>query len=272
MYKLLILLALLTFCNAQQKNGIFNEQSAEQFKLSSKLKEISGIALTKDGRLLGHDDERSVIYELDKESGTIVKTFYFGMLVKKADFEDIEIVGDDIYIVTSNGIIYKIKEGANGQRVKFEAFATGLGKSNNVEGLGYDPRTHHLLLALKGSAGKKFKSHLKAIYRFNLNSNKLEKLPHIFIDQEEIEELTHKDNFSPSGIAYNPATDSYFTISAKGNLIIELNRAGDILRVQRLNSKRHWQPEGIAIDRDGTLYISDEGRKNGQLTRYKLHK
>ena len=82
--------------------------NATQVNLSKKLKEISGIAFSQDGRLFGHDDERAVIYQINPDNGDIIKSFYFGLLVKKGDFEDMEIVGEDFYLITSAGIIYTI--------------------------------------------------------------------------------------------------------------------------------------------------------------------
>ena len=52
-----------------------NPQKVKSFILPKSLKEISGLAVSQDGRLFGHDDERSVIYQLKPVNGKIIKKF-----------------------------------------------------------------------------------------------------------------------------------------------------------------------------------------------------
>ena len=58
--------------------SLFAAAPAQQRRLPRRLREISGLAVTSDGRLFGHDDERAVIYEIDVEGGQIVKSFAIG--------------------------------------------------------------------------------------------------------------------------------------------------------------------------------------------------
>lgn len=245
-----------------------DKDNATQVNLSHKLKEISGIAFSPDGRLFCHDDERAVIYQIDPVTGDIIKSFYFGLLVKQGDFEDIEIVGKDFYLITSNGILYKFKEGADDQRVDYEALDTDLGKHNNVEGLCYDPATNTLLLALKGDPGAGLDKDYKAVYSFYLSSHKREQKPRFVLDKKELKKLSDEKDFEPSGIARHPVTGDFYVIAAAGNLMVQLSPDGVVQSVQQLNRKLHDQPEGIAFSNDGKLYISDEGKKQGTLTVY----
>ena len=57
-------------------------ETAARVKLPKRLAEISGLALTDDGRLLAHDDEMAVVYELDQKDGSIVKWFALSDLKK----------------------------------------------------------------------------------------------------------------------------------------------------------------------------------------------
>jgi DNA-binding beta-propeller fold protein YncE len=45
-----------------------------------------------------------------------------------------------------------------------------------------------------------------------------------------------------------------------------LNSTGEIIGLEKLNKKIHSQPEGIVFGKDGTLYISNEGKKEGNGT------
>jgi len=244
------------------------KDGATQLHLPKKLKEISGIAFSEDGRLFAHDDERAVIYQINPENGDIIKNFYFGLIVKKGDFEDIEIVGDDFYMVTSNGIIYKFLEGSDGQRVEYESFDADLKKDNDVEGLCYDPLTNTLLLALKGEPGGGLNKDYKTVYSFYLSSNKREHKPRFVLDKKEIKKLSSENEFDPSGIARHPLTGDFYVIAASGNLMVQLSPDGVIQSIQKLSRKLHNQPEGIAFTKDGILYIADESKKQGTITIY----
>ncbi len=244
-----------------------SKSEAQSMELSAKLNEISGLAFSKDGRLFAHDDERAVIYQLDIEDGKIIKKFYFGMLITRGDFEGIAIVDDTFYMVHSKGIIYQFKEGNDGGRVNYETYQTDLPKKSDVEGLCYDPKSNDLLLALKGEPGVDQKN-TRAVYAFSLDDMKLKPKPRYLINTKDLKELSDGDKFAPSGIEYNPRNDSFLIISAEGHIIIEINRAGQIIAAEKLPSSVHNQAEGIALDPAGNLYIADENKKHGMLTRY----
>lgn len=239
-------------------------------ELPKKLKEVSGIAFSADGRLFAHDDERAVIYQINPQNGNVIKAFYFGMLVKRGDFEDIAIVGNDFYMVTANGIIYRFEDGDDGQQVDYTPFPTHLSTGNDVEGLCYDPQTNSLLLALKGNPGNGFGKDKKAIYSFSLKTKELDKNPRFILDKKALKKYSKENDFAPSGIARNPETGNFFVIASKGNIIVELNKQGFVVSVSQLDGRAHYQPEGISFLDEKTLYISDEGKRRGKLTMYKL--
>ena len=109
--------------------------SMMQWRLPDRLNEISGLAITSDGRLLAVDDEVAVIYELNYDDGHLVKAFALGNPVIKGDFEGIAVADDLVYITTSAGRVFVSAEGADGQRVTFDNFDTGLGNYCEIEGL-----------------------------------------------------------------------------------------------------------------------------------------
>src|SRR5687767_10583333 len=58
-----------------------DDKPLARWMLPNRLKEISGIVLTKDGRLLTHGDETAEITEIDYTRGMIVKQFLVGSQV-----------------------------------------------------------------------------------------------------------------------------------------------------------------------------------------------
>jgi uncharacterized protein YjiK len=243
------------------------------FKLSDELKEISGITFTADNRLFAHGDEDADIFQLDPQTGEIIKRFSLGeFLVLKGDFEDITWVNNKFYLMESKGNIYEFSEGSNGQFVTYKKYKTELNSANNVEGLCYDNSTKSLLMVCKDYPGDGYEKQ-KAVYTFSLSSMTMEPKPRFLISLKSIKKNTIENEFSPSGIAKNPVSETFFIIAARGNTILELNKEGELINQKDLPEKIHKQAEGIAFMSDGTLYISDEGKnKTARLVKYIMNK
>jgi uncharacterized protein YjiK len=54
--------------------------------------------------------------------------------------------------------------------------------------------------------------------------------------------------------------DNLYLISSTAKAIIVLDNQGQIKSAAKLDRTLHLQPEGIAIDKNGILYIANEGR------------
>ena len=66
-------------------------------ELPRRLREVSGLAMTADGRLLAHHDEAAVVFEIDDASGRVVKQFQLADL-------DAPVAGDFEGIAAAAGI------------------------------------------------------------------------------------------------------------------------------------------------------------------------
>ncbi|MCR9286444.1 MAG: SdiA-regulated domain-containing protein [Bacteroidetes bacterium] len=245
-------------------------------KLAGKLAEISGLSMTSNGQfLLGHNDEQGKVFFINKETGKIEDELKFH---KSGDYEGIEMIGDDIYVTKNNGTIYEIKN-AHEKDPKTKEYKTNLSAANDIEGLGFDAKNNRLLLACKAKAGdgKAFKKK-RAIYGFDLASKKLIKEPVFLINRDAIKNFVQKNSdryekfleafvpeqaasaFSPSGIAIHPNTELVYILSSVGKLLVILTPNGSIHHIEKLNKEIHKQPEGICFEKDGTLWISTEGK------------
>ena len=78
-----------------------------------------------------------------------------------------------------------------------------------------------------------------------------------------------KHPFRPSAMEFNSATGTFFVLDSKILSIMEISSAGKVINAILLLSSLHRQPEGITFAQDGSLLISDEGKKNGTVTIYK---
>ena len=295
---LIILISCINTLKGQDKYVHFTKSGYElnydvnkpdkMWKLPKNLREISGLSYIDRNHLACNQDEKGNIYIFNINKGEVTEKIDFG---DDGDYEGIEIIGDNAWMVKSNGTLYKVKDYQSND-LKVKEYKTKLKKKNDVEGLGYDPISQKLLIACKGHpyleerSGKDF----KAIYGFDLESKELNLKPELLIIMDSIkfykdfntmaylgmDLLAYFDDakgdlsFQPSGIAIHPITGNIYLISSVGNLLLILSREGEMLAMVKLRSKYHPQPEGICFNPDGTLYISNEGDdERGSILKFK---
>ncbi len=97
----------------------------QRHKLTRKLNEISGLAMTADGRILAHEDQRGTVYQLDPATGAVVKAFAVGSKLR-GDFEGIASADDQLFLVTSSGRLLRTREGDDGEEVDYDVFDSGV--------------------------------------------------------------------------------------------------------------------------------------------------
>ncbi|MEQ1745745.1 MAG: SdiA-regulated domain-containing protein [Saprospiraceae bacterium] len=237
--------------------------------------EVSGLGPTNEsGVFCAISDERGEVLFLDGTAGgAILRRVPFR---EKGDFEGVELVGKCLYAVRSNGEVSEIARW-NKDNPRVSTFKTFLTKTDDVEGLGYDIKRHALLLACKGDPEN---DDPRYIYAFDLSNNTLTQTPAFTINPREVNELVpYNDDdkrhfFSPSGVAVHPISGDVYVISTALKRLVVLDyQTGKIRHVARLYKKILPQPEGIAFDAEGNLYLSSEGKKGeGMLLRFDLVK
>lgn len=258
---LVLLSTLIIVVFIRKKGGRVQEFSEEvriekTWELPGKLEEISGIAFLDTHRVACIQDENGVIYIYNLNSQKIEKEIPFG---SSGDYEGIAINGDTVYVVESNGMIYEIGDFMNNPQL--QEYQTGLSESNDVEGLFYDKRKDRLLVALKEK--DPYSKEYKGIYSFNLKQKKLEKEPAYKMTFEEaVFKKVRKKNvqriFKPSEVIVNRDGDIVVLEGEQPKLLV-LDASGKAKELYFLNRDDFPQPEGLAYDPSGSLYISNEG-------------
>jgi len=244
----------------------------KEFPLPSKVAEISGLTKYGENKLLFLNDEDGKVFQFDLKKKEIQENFRFW---KKGDFEGIELLGDRVYTLQSDGdlISFEIKDGDVGKTRKEE---TPLGLKNDTEGLGYDPEQNVLLIACKakGDIGDQ-KVAGKVVYAYDYEKRIFNKKPVIQVRWEQVRDFL-KDNgldifindsrrFKPSAIAVHPITKNYFVLSTTGKSLIVFDRKGEIVLYYTVPRKILEQPEGICFDPNGDMYLSSEGDEEKPL-------
>jgi hypothetical protein len=235
--------------------------------LPSELKEISGLALTKDGRLLTHDDNVGRIYVVDPKTGIVLKEFTLGIGLQ-GDFESIAVAKDEIFLLNSNGVLYRFREGANGAGVPFTFVDLRLGHECEFESMAYEADSSWLVMPCKGSTGKKMKDAL-VIYRWRLEGADSNRLSMMMIPLADITSRTGWKGFHPTDMTIDPETGNYVLISSHEDGLVVMTPAGVVERAEKLPGE-HGQPEGVAITNDRILIVSDEAKKRpASITLYR---
>jgi uncharacterized protein YjiK len=249
----------------------FDEGALGQWPLPKSLKEISGLALTADGRLLAHDDSHGRVSEIDYRRGTIVKTFLLGPDDVKADFEGITVAEGNVFMLASDGKLYQFREGADGERVPYTVHDTGLGDICEFEGVAFDPSIGSLLMACKIVKVPALRDSV-VIYRWKLleGLSRADRLSRLTVPAASVIGAHGWKTVHPSDITVDPRSGNYVMVASKDKALIEITPSGAVVSV-RLLSGEHAQPEGLAITKDRVLIISDEaGSGPAVITLYRM--
>lgn len=268
------------------------------FKLDAALHEISGLTATSnDAQLACLQDESGQLFYIDKKTGKTTPSVIFQ---NSGDFEGVEFVKDTLWATTSKGKLFKIwnldKTPFDVQVFKIESL-----KNANIEGLGYDKTNNRLLLSAKGD--KNDGASVRTVWAFDLQKQtpsptnrdastvqkafdmqladfqaflkdkkqkKYEKLITDYIEKP----LSTGFEFGPSGIAVHPLNGHIYIVSATNRTLVVLDSEGKILEMVKLDKTLFPQPEGLCFDKEGTMYISNEGKDmpNASLLAFALQK
>ncbi|GAB3947534.1 hypothetical protein GCM10028805_19950 [Spirosoma harenae] len=233
------------------------DKPTKEYTLPKELTEISGLTYFKEDKLLCVQDEEAVVYVFDTKKGKVTKDFGFGGY---GDFEGIEYINDEIYVLESNGNLFRFKpESKQIGRTK-----TDLPKNTEVEGLGYDPKTKRLLIAVKNGGG----SADKAVYSFDLLNKAVFRDMSLNDVQLKAANIDPK-KYKPSGIAVHPITGEWYILTAAGKRLVITSRQAKIKYSEPLDPKLFRQPEGICFSPNGDLFIASEGAgKKGYILKF----
>ncbi len=242
----------------------FREKSATHAKLARALQEISGLAVTSDGRVVAHGDERAVVVQVDACAATAVKSFTLGTPPVRGDFEGIAIAGDRLFLVTSNGQLYEFREGADGSAVPFTVRNTGFGKVCEIEGLAYEPGDRVLLMGCKQPVRRELRPTI-TVLRWSLDSSSPAEPPSLTIPLGDVVRRLDSKGFHTSAIERDARSGNYLLVAGPEQALLEVSAKGALVAVRSLRRQLHPQPEGLTLLGDSVLVVADEGA-NGRAS------
>lgn len=249
---------------------------SERYPLAAvELQEVSGLSPTSTpGQFVAISDEKGEFYFLDlAKGGTITNRVMFK---EKGDFEGIEMVGDTVYCIKSDGDLYKIFDWAKGGTPSMSMVKLGF-ENNDIEGLCYDRQRKALLIAAKEDPERSVK---RSVWSYSIATGQLNPTPVYSVDPAAVDQLVNNNDdnkqryFSTSGIAVHPISGDIYLISTSLKRLAVLDYATGALKAAvRFDKDVLGQPEGISFDAEGNLYISSEAKKTtAMIAKFNLNK
>ena len=236
----------------------YNFSQVLPIKLDLKIKEISGVVWDnhKD-QFIAHNDEKGTIFYLDKNNAGIVKEFQFS--TSKGDYEDIAMAKNDIYVLRSDGLLYKIVTDSAGSQKSFDLGKIELSGQVDFETLYYDPERNALIMLCKNCASDDKK--LVSAYAYYPDSIGFVNKPIYSIDVAKVKELSPRETsrFQPSAARIHPVLKKLFILSSASNQLVIADLDGNVEGVYMLSKKLFPQAEGLTFKSNGEMFISNEG-------------
>ncbi len=264
--------------DGEDKTKVISPTKNKIHELPAELSEISGITFLSDTVLVAIQDEEGILYYYNLPQNKIIRKQTFA---GSGDYEDLVKAGNDMYVITSDGILSQIKNFESSNPV-LTIIETPFTKKNDIEGMAYDAKNHRLLIAPKEHGLEENKT-TKEIYGFDLKTMQFQIKPVFSIRLEEIssqfsgsalEESSKKflkaignqnmnKVFRSSAITVKEETGEIYVLSSLNGLIIILSPAGALTKIIQFSGVEYKQPEGIAFAPNGKLHISNEGGQSG---------
>jgi uncharacterized protein YjiK len=238
---------------------LFQKQN-QQWIMPKELNEISGICFIDKDQLACVQDEKGVIYIYDLESNSIEKKIRFA---GKGDYEGIAIAGNRAFVITGDGILYEIDDYLTTPVVT--SFPINLHKNEESEAICYDKLNNRLLIALKDSKKSKVDPEL---FEFDLTKKEFQYSSALKIDQKNMffkkmkfENL--KKHWQPADLTIDPVNNKILVVDAINHNLLEISSNGKLESSTSLSSEVFPHPEGIAVRNDGSIFICNDGNKDG---------
>ena len=235
----------------------YNFSKVLQDKLDLKIKEISGVVWDNHNDVfIAHNDEKGILYYLDRDTKGIIKEFQFSDT--KGDYEDIAMVKNDVYVLRSDGALFRIVTDSTGTKKSFDIGKLELSGGKDFESLYYDPDRKALVMLCKNCSADN-KTGVSA-YAYYPDSIGFDTKPLYTIDVAKVKELSPRETsrLQPSAARIHPILKKLFILSSASNQLVIADTNGTFESVYMLAKNLFPQAEGLTFKSNGDMYISNE--------------
>ncbi|MFT7534875.1 MAG: hypothetical protein ACI85K_000825 [Hyphomicrobiaceae bacterium] len=267
----LLAVALLTMLLLPTACSDSDDLSDGTISLPPSLSELSGMVALDEHTLACVQDESGVVFLVDLQGKKPIRSVPFG---KDGDYEGIAATDGALWVLRSDGTLLQLDWQAEQLTVKH---TYKLPFDGEFEGLCLDAKGEHLLVLPKGPVdGKRREKARRRILAFHVLLRTGLQQPVLTLKVEEIEkQIEKRDLPGPrrttkkgkrkvelrlygSELLALPGGD-LLMLSPKDQLLLRLDREGNVVAAQELDMDLLPQPEAMALLPDGRLLIGSEG-------------
>lgn len=250
---------IVTAFGACQKKISYKSPDGYDFKkpikhiLPERLNEISGIAFLNGnaGRFYAVNDEEGKLYYFNLTD----KKYPFSKFSGKGDYEDLSVLNDNrVVVLKSDGSLYLFAADAvETKEIKTVKVVPPFLPKGEYEGIAGEGNS---IFVLCKHCTADAKSKQLTIYEIALTDSATPKIINTHL--ADLSSLKKKQKFNPSCIAKNLMTGEWFILSATNKMLVILDAAWKFKDSYPLDPSVFRQPEGMAFNSNGDLYISNE--------------
>ena len=243
----------------------------KKWSMPKELTEISGLSYKDEKQFACVQDEVGKIFIYNIATSSVEKQISFGAA---GDYEGLAVVDKTIWVLRTDGKLFEVSD-LDAAKPTVKEYSTHLTIKQDPEGLCYDKKNNRLLIAIKGI--EPGTEDYKGIYSFDLASKKMDQQPAFKIDLLDKvfgnngSGKKKKGSINPSGIVIHPINGDIYIVDGRNQQLLVIDGSGKIKKLYPLSSKDFSQPEGIAFNSAGDLFIANEGTNQpGNILQVKI--
>jgi SdiA-regulated len=244
------------------------------FKMPKVLDEISGITFLngKNDTVYAVQDEEGMLYKYIPEDGT-TKGVKFA---KKGDYEDVAINDNHIIVLKSDGSLLTYPLSYAAEKAEKVSEIKNILPKGEYEGLYADDAKHVLYALCKDCKGDKQDKKVTGFILKIKPDGQIQDSSFFTLDVKAIEIMAgvKKMHFQPSALARHTVTNEWYILASANNALVITDADWRVKAAYPMPKSHFRQPEGIAFDNVGNLYISNEraSSNNGNILKFMYQK
>ncbi|HWB92887.1 MAG TPA: SdiA-regulated domain-containing protein [Puia sp.] len=230
----------------------------KKYVLSESLHEISGICFLRNNpdTMYAIGDEKGRLYHFHLGDGRF-PSYKFG---NHGDYEDVAILDESEFVVLrSDGSLFVFPATLRGDNKAVVAYPHIL-PMGEYEGL-FGDKGGRLIALCKNCPDDDQRDEVSGYVLQYGKGHRLEIVNHFLVQapRGRLHSIHAKVKFHPSCLARHPRTGEWYIISSVNKVLLVLNDQWAVKGMYDLDPVLFKQPEGLAFDKRGNMYISNEG-------------
>lgn len=255
-------------------------------ELPKSLREISGLITLDETTLACVQDERGELFTIHLDSGGKRPKATKKKFGPKGDYEGLAKAGTRRYVLRSDGAIFELD--TSGKRMDEPVLEGGVLPHDEFESVAYEPRRGRLLIAPKGARTKAepgtdspYGKNDRFVYALGLGPDDPDLGPKsepvlVLSVKAIVKKAAKKDwplptrtskkgnlkadfEMALSDLAVHPITGDYYLLCGKERVLLAVSPKGKLLGTALFAKHVLAQPEGLAFQPNGDLYLCSEG-------------